>query len=566
MTSVPLDSPDGRRTAYVVGRELFVSSADGSGARDLGRAGVFSWSPDSRSLIVTPFFDAGASIVDVATGARRELADAFAASWSPDGARLAFSWSGGIWTMRADGSERRRLLDGLVGDAGASEAATWSPDGRWIAATTRTTAYSGYTPLDGVVAVELATGKVVRFPGYARRLSWSPAGKLLFVRVASLGAPKEVVLADPATGGEDVLARVPAGRACEHRGSGRSLPFGAAFSPAADRIAFAWAGAVDGACQSVVATMAPDGSDRRIVDREPVGTAPGIADWEWLAFSGPRWRADGKHLVVALERHTRRTELYARTLDGRRVLRLTRSIAAERDPAYSPDGRRIAFVTGAPEGDGTIVVARADGRHPRRVATGESPTWSPDGRRLAFDRGGRLFALDLATGAQRGLSRIPAAMPAWSPSGGVVAFVRRPVNTDEEPVLRSGGIELLDLRKGTARRVAADGFAPSWSPDGKLFAYTYWVDDDSSGDEEIYPEILGLTAAGTRADLGGEISSMQDAVFAPDGARLLGVDLFSGLAIVNPHAQTGARPQLESLPQPLGISDFAEDPDWQALR
>src|SRR5919198_164069 len=66
------------------------------------------------------------------------------------------------------------------------------------------------------------------------------------------------------------------------------------------------------------------------------------------------------------------------------------------EPAWSPDGRRIAFVSRR-DGRSHIYVMRPNGTGVRRLtdsaADDESPTWSPDGRRIAFSRGGELFAI-----------------------------------------------------------------------------------------------------------------------------------------------------------------------------
>ncbi len=105
-----------------------------------------------------------------------------------------------------------------------------------------------------------------------------------------------------------------------------------------------------------------------------------------------------------------------------------RSIAKPRStadltPAWSPDGRRIAFARGPlvalPSGipflpaiaswqeSLTVWVADADGGNQRQVTSGPAsgyPAWSADGRQLTFVRGGALWSLDLASGAERRLT------------------------------------------------------------------------------------------------------------------------------------------------------------------
>ncbi len=75
---------------------------------------------------------------------------------------------------------------------------------------------------------------------------------------------------------------------------------------------------------------------------------------------------------------------------GAGVRRLTRAPAIDTAPAWSRDGRRIAFASGRDGGEPEIYVMNADGsaqtrltRTPPFVAD-NTPTWSPDGRRIAF--------------------------------------------------------------------------------------------------------------------------------------------------------------------------------------
>ena len=72
---------------------------------------------------------------------------------------------------------------------------------------------------------------------------------------------------------------------------------------------------------------------------------------------------------------------------GGRATRLTRGKADDGEPAWSPDGRFIAF-TRAGRGVHDVYVMRADGSEPRRLTrldhSAGSPAWSPDGDSIAF--------------------------------------------------------------------------------------------------------------------------------------------------------------------------------------
>lgn len=100
------------------------------------------------------------------------------------------------------------------------------------------------------------------------------------------------------------------------------------------------------------------------------------------AFGAPDWSPDGRR--IAFYASEERLRLYVVGADGRRIRQLRR--VRGRYPRWSPSGRWIAFIAQ----DGTVMVVRSDGTHPRVVARGlpvdtsSSPSWSPDGRHIVF--------------------------------------------------------------------------------------------------------------------------------------------------------------------------------------
>jgi Tol biopolymer transport system component len=98
-------------------------------------------------------------------------------------------------------------------------------------------------------------------------------------------------------------------------------------------------------------------------------------------------------------------------------------------PAWSPDGTRLAFVSG-----GEIWVINADGTNERRVTTNTStdadPAWSPDGTKIIFAKGGSGIAVINADGTnEMNLSGLSGDIePSWSPDGTKIAFRRTATN------------------------------------------------------------------------------------------------------------------------------------------
>lgn len=160
-------------------------------------------------------------------------------------------------------------------------------------------------------------------------------------------------------------------------------------------------------------------------------------------------------------------------LDGAAVARLTDDAAGNLEPAVSPDGATVAFVSSR-DGDAELYrMPTAGGRATRLTASARDDwgvRWSPDGRRLAFvsDREGapRVFVMD-ADGTD--LARLtdehdPDATedaPRWSPDGRAVVFVRGAARRTELRLREVGGRASRSLTPADASDTEA-----AWSPDG----------------------------------------------------------------------------------------------------
>ncbi len=194
---------------------------------------------------------------------------------------------------------------------------------------------------------------------------------------------------------------------------------------------------------------------------------------------------------------------------GDRLLSLIRSTPTPLDvqtPAWSPDGRKLAFVSRR-DGNSEIYVINTDGsgqenltQHPARDS---HPSWSRDGRKLAFvsrrDGNSEIYVMNADGSGLRNVTRAPSndLRPAWSPDGRAIAFVKMilkkcprprdktPCNNDVyEPNLYVVNGDGSGLRRLTTQWASLVN--PSWSADGKTIRFgRYLVQADGSGQTEL---------------------------------------------------------------------------------
>jgi Tol biopolymer transport system component len=157
---------------------------------------------------------------------------------------------------------------------------------------------------------------------------------------------------------------------------------------------------------------------------------------------------------------------------GGEIRRLTHDKYVNAFPAWSPDGRLIAF-TAFPHRM-TVDIVSTKGASRRRLTSdtrdAAMPVWSPDGRTIAFDDDATrtIELLDVSGHVRRPLEHRVASLPSWSPDGREIAFVS---SGGRNLVQTYGDIHAVDLATGRARLVTRDGTFPVWSPDGTRLAF-----------------------------------------------------------------------------------------------
>jgi Tol biopolymer transport system component len=208
----------------------------------------------------------------------------------------------------------------------------------------------------------------------------------------------------------------------------------------------------------------------------------------------PAWSPDGQHLAFVQSRmnggklepsdingwYQENGEIWSLELATGRETKL---IEDAFNPAYSPNGRRIAF--DAPwAGARRIWIADAGGRNPRQVTSDSSeavvhttPRWSPDGTKLAFRRVEKIKSdIDVVDLSSQAMTRVtndnvPDMDPVWAPDGRHIYFAS----------FRGGGLNLWRIGVGTSGEPtgtpeqlttgAGDDVEPTVAPDGSRVAF-----------------------------------------------------------------------------------------------
>jgi Tol biopolymer transport system component len=220
------------------------------------------------------------------------------------------------------------------------------------------------------------------------------------------------------------------------------------------------------------------------------------------ADGDPSWSPDGKKIAFSSERDATQenfgnSEIYTMNADGSKQTRLTNNDAYDREPSWSPDGKKIAFVTNRDDhksDNGEIYIMNADGSGVTRLtnssADDESPSWSPDGKKIAFvsnrDNPEQYdnYAIYVMNSADgNSVTRLTDTNGHYSRPSWSPDGKKIAFSSDKD----GGGIFVMDSADGNSvTRLTADGFEPSWSPDDTKIAFVSVRDDPAFETGEIY--------------------------------------------------------------------------------
>lgn len=216
---------------------------------------------------------------------------------------------------------------------------------------------------------------------------------------------------------------------------------------------------------------------------------------------------------------------------------LTNHKAADTEPVWAPDGKRIAFISDR-EGTSDIWTMAADGTDiqqlTKKLGNCSAPRWAPDGTKIAFVSAKRgadnvfrnhIHTVEVATGKVVKLTdgQVPCSQPSWAPDGkrlsytyysGLYATYSMSADgTDPKPLTDANG-----------------GVDAAWAPDGKRLAYTAYLQGQEPGFRlfTVGADGKGTKQLTTTANAFGNVYPR----WSPDGTKIAFGELVNGVVQV----------------------------------
>jgi len=435
---------------------------------------------------------AGGGLVRLTNDKARETAPRF----SPDGDSIAF-------TRREspDGTPEVRVIPALGGDPMAiiprASGAVWSPDGAKLAFLKWTTG----GPSELVIAARDGSNPQVLLSGdsalpFLRHPAWSSDGSELAIvrgtggiageiwRVPVGGGTPRRLMTDP----PEVFSESPV---YTHDGLG---PIHVSNRGGATNI---WLYPLRGGTPVRLTagpgpdtgpTVAADGTISFINSRwrntlevyALTGAQPRTLVSHSPYIWGPAFSPDGKEIAFSRGEVDGSWHVWTVPADGGTAKRITSSSNGEIYPRYSPDGSSILFQTwGLPR---RIATVSRDGGMPQMLAFGQGnvgyPDVSPDGKWITLTRtdadAERIYIAPAAGGEPRLLTKTVGAVAKWSPDGRSLVFAGNRGF--------GGGIFVINADGTNERRLSPLGGWPVWFPEGKQVGF---LSTGRTGDQEI---------------------------------------------------------------------------------
>ncbi len=274
-----------------------------------------------------------------------------------------------------------------------------------------------------------------------------------------------------------------------------------------------------------------------LVGLVPIGLAAGLFYSQIRNVALPGTSPHGRLLVPMLVSSDRsENQIFRFDLDGSGRTNLTNTQADEQAPAWSPDGKQIAFVSQR-DGVAQIYVMNADGSSPKNVSAqakhdDSDPVWSPDGKQILFHtsrldsqteaRLGEIWLVGVDGTNEKDLSSRRAqddSRGVWSPDGSRIVFSSSSAAGSAIWIMDANGNDPIQLTPANSQDAG-----PVWAPDGTWIAFVRGYKNSA---------IWRMNADGTNPRQLASVSSLTPGLaWSPDGQALAFISAPSGFSEV----------------------------------
>ncbi|MBU7031097.1 MAG: PD40 domain-containing protein [Theionarchaea archaeon] len=206
-------------------------------------------------------------------------------------------------------------------------------------------------------------------------------------------------------------------------------------------------------------------------------------------------------------------DIYLMNADGTDIRQLTTDPASDERPAWSPDGTRIVFIS-TRDGNDELYLTDLHGATTERLTSNQwvdgYPSWSPDGSHIVFvrdmDGNTDIYVMDFTTGTEKNLTNDPArdSYPAVSSTGNIAFLSNR-----ENPEFPFYHLYVMESDGSNVVKISQDHVmweCPAWSPEGTMLAFVGSTEVDRKTTTDIYVmdaegvEMINLTQSTAFAD------------------------------------------------------------------
>jgi Tol biopolymer transport system component/C-terminal processing protease CtpA/Prc len=478
----PALSPDGKQIAFDWHGDLWVCPVEGGEALrvtdDPADEEKPAWSPDGKKLAFSSDRTGNRDlfVMDLGTREVRQLtfhsADDDAPAWSPDGRFIAFQstrdsnldlalnntvWD--LWKMPAEGGTATRIT------RFRGENPSWSADGKWIAFDRYSSGYGDGEHNIFIIAsdgsglpTELASGaEDSRHPTFA--------GTSLYFAHEANG----IASSSFRNVWKTALGGGPLFQVTGHRGGQVRWP---STSPRSTLLVYEFNFDL-----YTIDLRDPAPSPRKLtITTQTAYLDPRVPRTWTSGFHHPAWSPSGAGVAFACK-----GDLWVASVEGGKARAVTEGLEEDHDPSWSPDGKRLIYVSEESGCPGHVYTVDLEGGDRRRLTPEpgnyRSPRLSPDGRQAVVTRlregESDLLFLEVGKPAARVFQTersVEFADAAYSPDGKTLAFLKTQSGRSEVVLQPLGEGEPRTPKTENSRK---QGLA--WSPDGTKLAYGLWT-------------------------------------------------------------------------------------------